>query len=63
MAADAGRVRAGQVVVSVDVALRALHAGVRARQREAGRRVVKVRTIHEVVLWHCWQVCGNPDCT
>ena len=43
VAADAGRVRAGQVVVAVHVALGALHGGVRAGQREAGGRVIKVR--------------------
>ena len=35
VAADASRVRAGQVVVVVDVALAALHGGVRAGQRES----------------------------
>ena len=43
VAADAGRVRAGQIVVAVHVALCALHAGVRPGQRESGRRVIEVR--------------------
>ena len=37
VAADAGRVRCGQVVIVVDVALRALHGRVEAGQREARR--------------------------
>ena len=41
MAADAGRVRAGQVVVPVHVALRALQGSVRARQRESRGRVIE----------------------
>ena len=41
MAADAGRIRARQVVISVDVALRALQRGVRAGQGEAGRGVIE----------------------
>jgi hypothetical protein len=36
VAADACRICAGQVVVVVDVALCALHAGVRPSQREPG---------------------------
>ena len=40
---NASRVGAGQVVVPIHVTLRALHRGVRPRQREAGRRVVKLR--------------------
>ena len=44
MAAYAGSVRAGQVVVAVHVALRTLHAGMRPSQREAGGVVIKVRT-------------------
>ena len=36
VAADAGRICARQVVVVIDVALRALHAGVRPGQREPG---------------------------
>ena len=43
MAADASRVRAGQVVIPVHVALRALQGGMRASQREAGRRVIEGR--------------------
>ena len=43
VAADAGRIRAGQVVVAVHVALGALHGGVRAGQREAGGRVIEGR--------------------
>ena len=42
VAADAGRVRAGQVVVAVHVALSALHAGVRAGQGESCGRMIKV---------------------
>ena len=41
MAIHANRVRAGQVVVVVDVALRTLDGGVRTGQREAGGRVIK----------------------
>ena len=44
MAADAGSVRTGQIVVVVDMALGALHGGVRAAQREAGGGVIEVRT-------------------
>ena len=44
VAAHARRVRTGQVVVAIHVALRALHAGVRTRQREARSGVVKIRT-------------------
>ena len=43
VAAHAGRVRAGQVVVVVDVALHALDAGVRSRQGESRGRVIKRR--------------------
>ena len=43
VAADAGRVCAGQVVVAIHVALRALHGGVRARQRKSGGRMVESR--------------------
>jgi len=43
VATDAGRVRAGQVVVVVDVALHALDAGVRSRQGESRGRVIKRR--------------------
>ena len=63
VAADAGRVCAGQVVVAIHVALRALHAGVRARQREAGRRVIKSRTHPGGGAVALRQVCGKPDCT
>jgi len=41
MAGNASRVGAGQIVVVVNVALRALQRGVRAGQREAGRRVIE----------------------
>ena len=41
MATYAGRIGAGQVVISIDVALRALQRGVCAGQRKAGRRVIK----------------------
>jgi len=41
VAADAGGVRARQVVVAVHVALRALHTRVRAGQREARRGMIK----------------------
>jgi len=44
VAADAGRIRGGESVVVVDVALRALECSVRAGEREAGRRVIKSRT-------------------
>ena len=55
-------VGAGQVVIVVDVTLGALHRGVRTGQRESGGRVIEGRTASRlVVLWHCWQVCGNPD--
>ena len=43
MARNAGRIRARQVVVPVDMALRALHRRVRPGQREAGRGVVERR--------------------
>jgi len=43
VAAHAGRVRAGQVVVVVDVALHALDAGVRSRQGESRGRVIERR--------------------
>ena len=43
VSAHAGLIRAGLVVVAIHVTLRALHRGVRPRQREAGRRVVKLR--------------------
>ena len=43
VAADASRVRAGQVVIPVHVALRALQRGMRAGQREAGSRVIESR--------------------
>ncbi len=33
--------RVGQIVVIVDVALRALHVDMRAREREAGRSVIE----------------------
>ena len=45
MAADAGCVRGGQVVVAIDVALRALHRRVGAAQREPRRRVIKRRAV------------------
>ena len=45
MAAHASRIRTGEVVVIVDVTLHALHRGMRSRQREAGGRVVKDRTV------------------
>ena len=44
MAAHAGRIRAGQVVVAIYVALRTLNAGMRPSQRETGGVVIKVRT-------------------
>jgi len=44
VARDAGGIRAGQTVVAVHMALRALQAGMRAAQRETGRRVTKRRT-------------------
>ena len=43
VAADASRVRGGQVVIAIHVALRALHGGMEARQREAGGRVIERR--------------------
>jgi len=43
VAADAGRVGAGQVVVVVHMALRALQGGMRPSQREAGGRVIEGR--------------------
>ena len=43
VATDASRVRGGQVVVAIHVALRALQAGMEARQREAGGRVIERR--------------------
>ena len=45
VAADASGIRAGQVVIAIHVALRALHRRVRPGQREASRRVVKCRVI------------------
>jgi hypothetical protein len=45
MAAHASRVGAGQVVVAVHVALRALHGRVRSRQRKARGRVIESRTV------------------
>jgi len=44
VAAHAGRIRAGQVVVAIYVALRTLNAGMRPSQRETGGVVIKVRT-------------------
>jgi len=41
VAIDASRVRACQVVVVIDVALRALHGGMGASQRESSRGVIK----------------------
>ncbi len=41
VATDAGRVGGGQVVVPIHVALYALHAGVRAGQREPSGRMVE----------------------
>ena len=43
--ADARGIRAAEVVVAVDVALRALHGGVRPGQGEAGRGVIKGRIV------------------
>jgi len=43
VAIDARRIRIRQIVVVVDVALRALHRGMRARQRETSRRVIESR--------------------
>ena len=43
VAADTSCIRAGQIVVAIHVALGALHAAVRAGQREAGGRVIKIR--------------------
>jgi len=43
VAAHARRIGTGEVVVAIHVTLRALHRGVRPRQREAGRGVVKLR--------------------
>jgi len=45
VAADASSVGAGQVVVAVHVALRALHGCVRSRQRKARGRVIESRTV------------------
>ncbi len=45
VAADAGSIGAGQVVIAIHVALRALYRGVRSRQGEAGRRVIKGRIV------------------
>ena len=45
VAAGASRVRAGQVVVAVYVALQALHRGVRSGQGETRRRVIKRRVV------------------
>ncbi len=41
VAADAGRVRAGQIVVAVHVALRALQRGMSTGQRESRGRVIE----------------------
>jgi hypothetical protein len=45
VATDAGGVRSGEVVVPVDVALRALDRGVGSRQREASTAVIKSRVV------------------
>src|SRR5215472_10504236 len=45
MATDAQRVRIRQVVVVVDVALRALHGGVRTTQRKSSGGVIEGRII------------------
>lgn len=45
VAADASGVRAGQVVIAIHVALRALHRRVRPGEREASRGVVKCRVV------------------
>ena len=45
VAAHASRVRAGQVVIVIHMALHALHAGMGARQRESSRGVIEVRTV------------------
>ena len=41
MAADTSSIGAGQVVVAIHMALRALHAAVRAGEREAGGRMIE----------------------
>ena len=43
MATDAGRIRAGQAVVAIDMALSALQRSVGTRQRPSGRGMVEVR--------------------
>jgi len=43
VAADTGCVRAGQIVIAIHVALRALHTAVSARQGEPRGRVIEVR--------------------
>ena len=43
VATHASRVRAGQVVIVVHVALHALHAGMEAGQRESSGRVIESR--------------------
>ena len=54
---------AGQAVVVVHVALRALQAGVGAGQREPGGGVVEggAGPVGDRAPWHSVQSCGNPD--
>ena len=64
VARDAGRIRAGQVIVVIDVALGALQRS--CARRSAGIRWSSDRSVapvQAVVLWQCWQVCGKPDVT
>ena len=64
VAADARRVRAGQCVIVVYVAQRASRCQMRARQREAGVRVVECRSgpsgcVVARRTLRCWEACRN----